>query len=109
MGLFKANRYGDQILLVIQRYAPESGTQKVKKQAKQTAGTTHAAKAGGFQAYKDRVIAKGSVEAYQPWTKKEGEQLFREQKEGKTTKEMSEIHKRTPGAIRGRLKKLELT
>ena len=109
MGLFKANRYGDQILPVIRRYAPEPGTQKVIKQAKQTADTTHAAKAGGFQAYKDRIIAKGSIEAYQPWTKKEDGQLIREQKEGKTTKEMSEIHKRTPGAIRSRLKKLELT
>ena len=56
-----------------------------------------------------KIIAKGSVEAYQPWTKKEDDQLVREQKEGKTTKEMSEIHKRTQGAIRSRLKKLELT
>ena len=102
-------QYGDQILPVIRRYAPEPDTQKVKKPAKQAAGSTHAAKAGGFQACKDRIIARGSVEAYQPWTKKEDEQLIHEQKEGKTTKEMSEIHKRTPGAIKSRLKKLELT
>ena len=109
MGLFKANRYGDQILSLIRRYAPESDTQKAKKPAKQEVGSARAAKAGGLQAYKDKIIAKGSVEAYQPWTKKEDEQLIREQKEGKTTKQMSEIHKRTPGAIRSRLKKLELT
>ena len=109
MGMFKANKYGDRILPVIRRYAPEPDTQKVKKLKKQAAGSAHVAKAGGFQAYKDKIVARGSVEAYQPWTKKEDEQLIREHKEGKTTKEMSEIHKRTPGAIRSRLKKLGLT
>ena len=52
---------------------------------------------------------KGSPEAYQPWTKEEDTQLMREYQEGKTAKEMAEIHKRTAGAIRSRLKKLELT
>ena len=56
----------------------------------------------------DKVIAKGCTEAYQPWTKEEDRQLAREFKEGKTTKELSGIHKRTTGAIRSRLKKLEL-
>ena len=109
MGLFKANRYGDRILMIIRRYVPEPDARKTKKPKKGTADAPHAAKPGGFQAYKDKIIARGSVEAYQPWTKKEDEQLIREQKEGKTITEMSEIHKRTSGAIRSRLKKLELT
>ena len=76
---------------------------------KQTAGKIRTEKAGEFLTYKDKVIAKGSIEAYQPWTKEEDKQLIREHQEGKTTKEMSVIHKRTTGAIRSRLKKLELT
>ncbi len=109
MGLFKANKYGDRILLAIRRYVPETDIPKINKPKKQTADPRHAAKSGRFQAYKDKIIAKGSIEAYQSWTKKEDEQLIREQKEGKTIKEMSETHQRTPGAIRSRLKKLELT
>ena len=109
MGLFKANRYGDEILPVIRRYAPEPDTQEARETEKQTAGKIRTEKAGEFLTYKDKVIAKGSIEAYQPWTKEEDKQLIREHQEGKTTKEMSVIHKRTTGAIRSRLKKLELT
>ncbi|MBR6164787.1 MAG: DNA helicase RecQ [Clostridia bacterium] len=109
MGLFKANKYGNQILMAIRLYMPKPEAQKAKKPEKQIADPVHDAKTDGFQACKDRMIARGSTEAYQPWTKTEDEQLIREQKEGKTTKEMSEIHKRTQGAIRSRLKKLELT
>ena len=36
------------------------------------------------------------------------QQLIREKESGKTISEMAEIHKRTQGAIRSRLKKLEL-
>ena len=109
MGIYKANRYGDQILQIVQRFAPEPDTPKANKPRKKSAGPARVSKAGGFQAYKNKVVAKGSTEAYQPWTEKEDELLVREQKEGKTIKEMSEIHKRTHGAIRSRLKKLELT
>ena len=107
MGLFKANRYGDQILQLIRLIAPppkeEKEKEEKKKPDKQSTG-----KKGAFAAYKDKIIAKGSTEAYQPWTKEEDQQLTREFEEGKTTKELSEIHKRTTGAIRSRLKKLEL-
>ena len=108
MGLFKANRYGEEILQVIRRYAPEPEAPKTKKPGGQKAEPAHAATAGGFQAYKDKVIARGHTEAYQPWTKEEEKQLAREYEEGKTTKEMSAIHKRTSGGIRRRLKKLGL-
>ena len=109
MGIYKANRYGDQILQIVQRFAPEPDTPKANKPRKKSAGPARVSKAGGFQAYKNKVVAKGSTEAYQPWTEEEDELLVREQKEGKTIKEMSEIHKRTHGAIRSRLKKLQLT
>ena len=107
MGVFKANRYGDQILLVIRRYAPEPEPKRTKSTGKATKKTAHTSHSGTFQAYKDEVIAKGSTEAYQSWSTKEDQQLIREYEEGKTTKEMSEIHKRTQGAIRSRLKKLK--
>ena len=63
-------------------------------------------KDGGFAAYRDQVIEAGHTEAYEPWTKEEDRQLIREYESGKTTKELSEIHKRTKGAVRSRLKKL---
>ena len=81
---------------------------KRKKSAKRKADSEQATKAGELSAYKAGIMVKGSVEAYQPWTKEEDGQLIRKQKEGKTTKEMSMIHKRTPGAIRSRLKKTGL-
>jgi ATP-dependent DNA helicase RecQ len=95
MGVYKTSRYGEQILAVIRRYAPEPES-------------APAARRGAFQEYKANVIAKGSTEAYQSWSKEEDRQLAREHEEGKTPKEMAEIHKRTRGAIRSRLKKLEL-
>ena len=45
---------------------------------------------------------------YRTWSDEEDQQLIREHAEGKTTKEISEIHQRTRGAIQSRLKKLEL-
>jgi ATP-dependent DNA helicase RecQ len=94
MGVFKANRYGDQILLVIRRYAPEPEPNKTKSSGKAQKKSARTAHPGSFQAYKDKVIEKGSTEAYQSWSKEEDQQLIREHKEGKTTKEMAEIHKR---------------
>ena len=108
MGLFKASKYGDEILMAIRRYAPGPDIQKPGKAGKQAAGRIRAEKAGGFRTNQDKAAVKGSPEAYQPWTKEEDTQLMREYQEGKTAKEMAEIHKRTAGAIRSRLKKLEL-
>ena len=108
MGLFKSNKYGEEILRLIRHYAPEPEPKKTGHPGeKAQAGRPASQK--GFQACKDRIIAAGNTEAYQSWTKKEDDQLAREQRAGKTVKEMAEIHKRTPGAIRSRLKKLELT
>ena len=44
-----------------------------------------------------------------PWTKEEDEKLINEFNSGQfSTRELSEIHGRTTGAIRARLKKLGL-
>ena len=107
MGVFKANRYGDQILQVIRRYAPEPDPKKTMSGVMAQKDSRNADSPGSFQACKDRAIAKGNTEAYQAWSEKEDRQLIREQEAGKTIQEMSEIHGRTQGAIRSRLKKLE--
>ena len=104
MGLFKAGKYAKQILPVIRRYAPEPVSHQEEDPEK---GKKKDSPAGGFQVCKDKTVSTGSTEAYQPWTKEEDDRLMLEQKEGKTIPEMSEIHKRTQGAIRSRLKKLE--
>jgi ribonuclease D len=106
MGVFKANRYGDQILQVIGRYAPEAKPEKSMSSAKTRKESGKAASAGTSQTCRDRVIARGNTEAYQSWSEKEDQQLVREYEDGKTIREMSEVHRRTSGAIRSRLKKL---
>ena len=106
MGVFKAGRYGDQILQVVRRYAPRPEPGKSLSGGKHKKEDGREAPHESFQAFKDRIIARGSTEAYQPWTKEEDQQLIREQQEGNTIKELSEIHRRTRGAIRSRLKKL---
>jgi len=108
MGVFKANRYGDQILLLVRRYRPVTEPKKAKSKGKELRKNIQTARHGSFQSYMDKVIAKGSTEAYQSWSEKEDQQIIREYEDGKTIKEMSEIHKRTQGAIRSRLRKLEL-
>lgn len=53
------------------------------------------------------MIASGIMDDYQFWSKEEDRQLIREHEDGKTIREISEIHKRTQETIRSRLKKLE--
>ena len=108
LGVFKANRYGNQILMAVRLYVPEPKQKREKKTGQNRKDTPASPRPGSFQAYKDQVIAKGSTDAYQPWAKEEDQQLIREKESGKTISEMAEIHKRTQGAIRSRLKKLEL-
>ena len=106
MGIYKANRYGDQILRVVRRYAPEPMPKEKASGGTAEKDSRDTARSGTLQSYRDHVIAKGNTEAYQSWTTQEDRQLIREHEEGKTIKELSEIHKRTQGAIRSRLKKL---
>ena len=118
MGVFKANRYGDRILRLIERFAPEKKTSPEKQNKKEIPGRNRAEKtastSGGggrgktFTEMKDRLVAEGNTEAYQSWTSKEEEQLRREFQDNRTLKEMAETHKRTRGAILKRLRKMGL-
>lgn len=60
------------------------------------------------KSYMEKVKANYSV-AYAPWTDDEINRLRDEYKSGMTVSQMSEIHERTKGAIRVRLKKEGLT
>lgn len=60
------------------------------------------------ESYRDKVINSGMHSAYNPWESDEDSQLIVEFNSGMCIKEMSDIHKRTTGAIRSRLKKLNL-
>jgi predicted GIY-YIG superfamily endonuclease len=46
--------------------------------------------------------------AYEPWSHEEDERLKQEMTEGMSVKEMSEKHGRTPGAIRSRMKRVDV-
>ena len=56
--------------------------------------------------YMDRVIAQGSVQAYQPWTEEEDQQLLQELEDCISIRDIAVIHQRTYGAIRKRLMRL---
>ncbi len=131
MGLYKANRYGDRILQVMRPYlSPAPGQEKQRPSAVRRA-ETRSTEAGNREAaetddaqtgstlrkkiddtvsagWRERIIQRGSTEAYAPWTEEEDARLKEELKAHKTPKEMSEMHHRTRGAILSRLKKLNL-
>lgn len=57
---------------------------------------------------KIKELRKKYPHAYEPWTKELDDQLEVEFCEGRSTKELCEIFGRHPGAIRSRIRKLEL-
>jgi len=46
--------------------------------------------------------------SYEPWTHEEDEQLREEMRQGMSVRDMSEKHRRTPGAIRSRMKRVQV-
>lgn len=45
--------------------------------------------------------------SYEPWSHEEDEQLLEEMRQGASIRDMSEKHRRTPGAIRSRMKRVD--
>lgn len=86
VGKTKAERYGEAFCTLIGQYAEEHPNMK------------------------KRAVPKPvyTESAGQPWHESEDEQLVREVEKGMTVKEISDIHKRSLGAIRSRIKKLGL-
>lgn len=62
----------------------------------------------GEPTYSVEVCRIDHPNAYMPWTQEDDDKLEQLFCEGKTTKELSEIFQRKQGAIRSRVKKLEL-
>ena len=60
----------------------------------------------GFEAYRDSLVSQGVVQAYAAWTEEEEERLKEEYQSGMKIKEISEVHHRSEGGIRSRLKKM---
>lgn len=58
--------------------------------------------------YRDQVMAQGSTSAYQPWRPEEDAALKAAWQAGDSVGTLSRRHKRTRGAIRSRLRKLDL-
>ena len=83
MSRTKCDKYGEAFLRVIREYTPQS--------------------------QRDKMQAKGFDGAYTPWTEEEVARLKREYASGLSVKRIAEIHGRTPGAIRSRLKKEGMT
>ena len=111
MGVFRANRYGDEVLKLIEQYAPAQTARKEQSGADKPARKTKKAPKGpgAFAEYKERILGEGKTDAYSPWSPAEDEQLKEEFQQQMTLKEMSDAHKRTRGAVLARLRKLGLT
>ena len=112
MGVFKANRYGDRILRLIERFAPSDRKAERREEHGRDSRRRNADSGGAsgrsFMEYREQLAAEGKTEAYQPWTTAEEERLKQEFRENRTLKEMAEAHQRTRGAILKRLRKLGL-
>lgn len=62
----------------------------------------------GQSAYSIEVCRIEHPNAYKPWIREDDDMLVQLFSQGKTLKELSDIFQRKPGAIRSRVKKLEL-
>ena len=59
-----------------------------------------------FEKYKEKQKAKGTVNAYEPWTKEEDDKLVSEFSSHMKLYDIAKAHSRTRGAIKTRLVKL---
>lgn len=103
VGINKYQKYGAEFERIIREYKSaheDSGEERKVADSEQ--------EKGAFANYKESLMQKGLVQVYSAWSQQEDSQLSEEFAAGLKVKEMSEIHKRTPGAIRSRLKKLGL-
>ena len=86
----KLDRYGEKFMRVIREHIAKKSTKAKDKE----------------KAYSvDKIRASGLTGAYEKWTNEEVMQLIREYNSGMDIKSIAEIHGRTTGAIRSRLKK----
>ena len=97
VGANKLEKYGEEFLGVIREYVSE------KYEVVEVEDTP--AEEQEHKNNMEKVKAEGYSGAYDPWTDDEINRLKEEYASGMTVKQMSDIHGRTKGAIRSRLKK----
>ena len=97
VGANKLEKYGEEFLSVLREYVSE------KYEVVEVEDTP--AEEQEYKNYMEKVKAEGYSGAYDPWTDEEINRLKEEYASGLTVKQMSDIHGRTKGAIRSRLKK----
>ena len=123
MGVFKANRYGDQILELVDRFGrgrrsgkTEPAKDRLPSSAKQdAAGQTSSSRSGAVgqppsmpPAADVQPSSNGREAAGQPWTEEEDWRLTQEFRHQMDLKDIARAHQRSRGAILSRLKKLNL-
>ena len=101
MVLSRQNKYGEQFVATIKAFLEEYPETDHSKQ-------NNAEVAGNFVEFKSLLLINGMEKGYQPWSNEEEQRLREEFHEGLTVKQISNIHQRTHGAIKSRLKKLGL-
>ena len=105
VGKAKLEKYGEAFITEINAFRnqlPDTGTG-----TKGIAGIEgEEGLVGAFNRYREKIISKGHVSAYESWSPGEDEKLKAEYSKNLKISEISIIHHRTPGAIRSRLKKL---
>ena len=97
VGANKLEKYGEEFLSLIREYVSE------KYEVVEVEDTP--AEEQEYKNYMEKVKAEGYSGAYDPWTEDEIDRLKEEYASGMTVKQMSDIHGRSKGAIRSRLKK----
>ena len=97
VGANKLEKYGEVFLSLIREYVSE------KYEVVEVEDTP--AEEQEYKNYMEKVKAEGYSGAYDPWTEDEIDRLKEEYASGMTVKQMSDIHGRSKGAIRSRLKK----
>lgn len=89
----KLDRYVEKFMRVIKGHIAKNAAKEYEKE----------------KAYSvDEIRASGLTSAYEKWTDEEVRQLIREYNNGMEIKAIAEIHGRTAGAIRSRLKKEQI-
>jgi len=102
VGRRKAEKYGEEFCRLISEHIsahpddeipPEGSTDAMQKQ---------------LDSFREMAVGRKASTAARPWTEEEERQLAAEYEDGITVAGMAAKHKRTPGAITSRLKKLGL-
>jgi ATP-dependent DNA helicase RecQ len=107
VGQAKLEKYGELFIEEIRAYTDENEEKQIKHSSTDFSDQENDSK-NVFRQYKERLISQGKLSAYNAWSKEEDEKLRTEYEQNISISEISQLHGRTSGSIRSRLKKLEI-